>query len=103
MKRQRPLVFLAMVTPLLASGSHCEPPRRHETDPHFGFFVTVETRTRAQTTGRWTTEAIWAFSLAVGFRSALATALSSRQAAMAAGIRILRAMTTTLGQSRLHD
>src|SRR5689334_2339193 len=104
MKRPAPFLFFATVTPLLASGSHCEPPRRQETEPHFGFFVTVETRTRAQITGRCTTEAICAFSFGVGLRSAVATPPNSmRQSQITTGGRILRAIAGTLGQSGLHD
>src|SRR3954447_9551807 len=80
MNRQLPLVFLTTVTPLLARGMHCEPPRCQETFPHFGLRVPVETRTFAQTTGRCTTKAICAFSFSVGLRSALATATTERSA-----------------------
>src|SRR3954447_11039550 len=96
MNRQLPLVFLTMVTPLLARGSHCEPPRRQETFPHFGFLVSVETRTFAQTTGRWTTEAICAFSFSVGFRSALATATTERIASTRTAMKVTRRTGPTL-------
>src|SRR4051794_25525986 len=77
MNRPRPLDFLTMVTPLLARGSRCAPPRRQETFPHFGFLVSVETRTLAQMAGRRTTDAIWVCSFVVGLRCAVTIAGAS--------------------------
>src|SRR5690242_18486079 len=71
--RQRPEDLWTIVTPLLARAVHWEPPFRQETFPHFGFGLVVETRTCAQTAGRWITEAIWIRSFVVGLRSACAT------------------------------
>src|SRR4051812_39244274 len=80
-ERQRPCDFLATVTPLLASGRQSAPPSLNETEPHFGFLVTVETLTREQLTGRSTTPAICACSFNVGLRCALATETTMRMAA----------------------
>src|SRR3954453_8008873 len=74
MKRQRPALFFSTVTPLLASGAQRWPPSLQAAVAHFGFLVTVETRTVAHLGTSPRTLAICAFSLLDGLRSALALA-----------------------------